>query len=508
MSRRFALVTIGLASVVAFMVGVILAGPLNPGSTASGQPLHSPELQAREPAARGGPAVVNFADVAQRINPAVVNIEATSRGRGGAGRARQRPYHAPAVPGPFDDQPDPRQPRDRREPSRGTGSGFIIDPDGHILTNNHVVEGADRLTVKLADGQTLRARVVGTDAETDIALIKVDAAGRLPVAPLGESARLRVGEWVCAIGNPLGWDHTLTVGVVSYLGRKLFDASLDNYIQTDAAINFGNSGGPLVNARGEVVGISAAISARASSIGFAVPIDAAVQILPQLKSRGKVSRGYIGVTLKDLDADLLRSLRLKATEGVLVQDVSGRSPAERAGIQPYDLIVAVDSRTMTSGDELIREISAREPGSAVRLRVVRDGREQFVLVKLAERPPVEEADAPREEGSRPAGSPEDTMPGGVIGLTVREVDRGLRRHLSLPAELAGVVVTQVDPFSPADDAEIERGAVVLEINRRPVRSVADYQRIASAAQPGDVLTFYLYGPGSLRTLRTVRVDGS
>ena len=508
MSRRFAIVICGLATAVAFMVGLIAAGHIGPASTASGQPFRPPEWQARAATSRALPSVVDFADVAERINPAVVNIEATSRGNGSSGRARPRSDRDQLVPDPFDDVPEHRQLRDRRDvPSRGTGSGFIIDPDGDILTNNHVVEGADRLTVKLADGQALRARIVGTDPETDIALIKVDRSGRFPVAPLGRSARLRVGEWVCAIGNPLGWDHTLTVGVVSYLGRKLFDASLDNYIQTDAAINLGNSGGPLVNARGEVVGISAAISASASNIGFAVPIDMAIEILPQLRSRGRVSRGFLGITLKDLDEDLLRSLRLSATEGVLVEDVTPRSPAERAGIEPYDVIVDVDSRKVNREDDLIRDISAREPGSAVRLRVLRDGREQSVTVKLAERPPGEQEDRSQEQHSSAAGSPQSPRPAAVIGLTVRELDRSLRRHLGVPVEISGVAVVRVDPFSPADDGGIERGAVVLEINRKRVRSVGDYLRAAAAARPGEALTFYLYGPGGFRTLHTIRIDG-
>jgi serine protease Do len=507
MSRRFALITLGLAAGVAFMVGLIAAGHIGPASMMAGRGIRSPERRAPALTSRALPSVVDFADVADRINPAVVNIEATSRG-GGAGAVRPGSDHDQLVPDPFEDEPDHPQVPDRRDmPSRGTGSGFIIDPEGDILTNNHVVEGADRLTVKLADGQVLRARLVGADPETDIALIKVDRSGRLPVAALGRSAGLRVGEWVCAIGNPLGWDHTLTVGVVSYLGRKLFDESLDNYIQTDAAINLGNSGGPLVNTRGEVVGISAAISARASNIGFAVPIDVAIEILPQLKSRGRVSRGFLGVTVKDLDADLLRSLRLSATEGALVEDVMPRSPAERAGIEPYDIIEEVGGRKVTRGDDLIRDISTREPGSAVRLRVIRDGREQSVRVELAERQSAEQEGAPEERRSSPAGSLKGQTPAASVGLTVRELDRKLRRHLGVPAEISGVAVVRVDPFSPADDAGIERGAVVLEINRQRVRSVGDYLRAAAAARPGEALTFYLYGPGSLRTLRTIRVDG-
>ena len=230
-------------------------------------------------------------------------------------------------------------------PRRGAGSGFIIDADGSILTNNHVIDRAERITVKLSDGRTLRARVVGADPDTDIALIKVDGQSGLPVAPLGDSSTLRMGEWVCAIGNPLGYEHSVTVGVVSFLGRKLFDTSLDNYIQTDAAINFGNSGGPLINSRGEVIGINAAISSRASSIGFAVPIDGA-RVDPPAAARARArqpaatSASRCATWIRDLE----RSLKLPVSRGALMQDVTAGSPADRAGLRPYDVIVVARRR--------------------------------------------------------------------------------------------------------------------------------------------------------------------
>ena len=202
----------------------------------------------------------------------------------------------------------------------------------------------------------------------------VRADGRLPEAPLGNSDDLRVGEWVCAIGNPLGYVHSVTVGVVSFIGRKLFDKSLDDYIQTDAAINFGNSGGPLINAAGEVVGINSAISSRASNIGFAVPINQAVAILPQLKERGRVARGFIGVGLTDVTPALQRALNLSVAKGAMIQDVSPGSPAERAGLHAYDIIVEVEGRQVINNEEVIRDISARQPGSVARLEIVRDGR--------------------------------------------------------------------------------------------------------------------------------------
>src|SRR5229473_2577842 len=419
MSRRFTAVTLALTAIVAFLVGAIVAGGVARSSVAAGAPTRR---VAREPRIRGAGAtvpvtVVNFADVIERINPAVVNIEATTRGNDAARRRRIRP-DLPDVPEPFSGSPGtPRN--DRDTPRRGAGTGFIIDADGSILTNNHVVEGADRIMVRLSDGRSLRARVLGADPDTDIAVIKVDGQTGLPVAPIGDSSALRMGEWVCAIGNPLGYDHTVTVGVISYLGRKLFDASLDNYIQTDAAINLGNSGGPLINAHGEVIGINAAVSSRASNIGFAVPINGATAVLPQLREKGHVSRGYIGVGLRDVDPDLQRSLNLPASHGALVQDITEGSPAERAGVRPYDLIVSFDDRVVANDDELIREIAAHSPGASARLRVVRDGRDETFTVKLVERP-SREATAGNLPVPQPAVGRPDREP--ILGLTVRDLD--------------------------------------------------------------------------------------
>ncbi|HYM22083.1 MAG TPA: trypsin-like peptidase domain-containing protein, partial [Vicinamibacterales bacterium] len=440
-------------------------------------------------------SLVNFADVVERINAAVVNIDATSRGGG-----RRRTLRSGDAP-----EPDLGAPRpDRDAPRRGTGSGFIIDADGSIITNHHVIDRAERITVKLSDGRTLRARVVGTDPDTDIALIKIDGQPRLPVAPLGDSSRLRMGEWVCAIGNPLGYDHTVTVGVVSYLGRKLFDMSLDNYIQTDAAINFGNSGGPLINSRGEVVGINAAISSRASSIGFAVPINGAKSVLPQLRAQGHVSRGYMGVALRDVDPDLERSLRLTVHQGALVQDVTSASPADRAGLRPYDIVVALDDHAIANDDQLIREIAGRTPGSAAKLRFVRDGREQSVTVRLTERPlreSPEKAEAPAPDVRK------NDANAAPLGLNVRELDRQTIDRLDLPKRIHGVLIARVEPMSASFDAGIERGTILMEVNRRSVDTPADFRRLVSAARSGDVLTLYIYAPDlDQRQIKTVRLE--
>ena len=497
MTRRFAAVTVCLTATIAFLIGLIVAGSMTPQPAISAP--RAPQLPARlRAAAAVSPALVSFADVAERLNPAVVNIDATSRGS-----ARSRGFGGLPIPDAPElfDRPGDRNPQG---PRRGAGTGFIIDASGLILTNHHVVDGADRIMVRLTDGRNLHATRVGSDPDTDIALIKVDSPKPLPYAALGDSDALRVGEWVVAIGNPLACEHTVTVGVVSFIGRKLFDSSLDRYIQTDAAINFGNSGGPLINARGEVIGINAAISSRAANIGFAVPINQARAILPQLRDRGHVSRGYIGVSLRDVDPDLQRSLGLTSSDGALVQDVTAGSPGARAGIRTYDLIVAVDGKPVGGNDQLIQLIAARQPGTVASLQIVRDSHPMNIAVKLAERPQREQRRATGDQDQAPQPS---SQRGPALGLSVRELDRDFAERFKLPDGMQGVVISRVEPMSPAFDADVERGHVLHEINRRPVRSVEDYRRLTANAKTGDILALYVYRPESdSRALHTVKIE--
>ena len=496
--RRFLIALVCLTTTSGILVGLILAGSITPTPAISAPETRRPVLSTSPRIGGATVGTASFADVAERLNPAVVNIDASVRDG-----FRPRPRQGMPDPDDGTDLFGRPMPRERELPRRGAGTGFFIDADGFILTNHHVIDGADRIMVRLTDGRTLRAERVGSDPDTDIALIKVESLQPFTFATLGDSDLLRVGEWVVAIGNPLAYEHTVTVGVVSYLGRKLFNSSLDRYIQTDAAINFGNSGGPLINARGEVIGINAAISSRASNIGFAVPINQASAILPQLREAGRVSRGYIGVEPRDVDPDLQRSLRLRTASGALLQDVRPGSPASRAGLRAYDLVVAIDGAAITGSDELIQDVAARRPGTVVTLQVVRDGRALNVPVKLAERPQLDRRPptGPVEERPQPS-----SQRGPALGLMVRDLDLETAVKLGLPDADDGVLVSRVEPMSPAFDAEIERNHVLLEINRQPVGSIDDYRRLTARLQPGEVIALYVYKQESGRELVAVRLD--
>jgi serine protease Do len=424
----------------------------------------------------------SFADIAERANPAVVGITSTVMAR----------RSAPGVFGFF------FRPDGEEEPERldSGGSGFLISPDGYILTNYHVVEDATRVEVGLpGDNREHRAVVVGTDPPTDLALLKIDVAGPLPVIPLGDSDAIRVGEWVIAIGNPYIWDHTLTVGVVSAKGRQLpgggmRDSSFDNFIQTDAAINFGNSGGPLLNLRGEAVGINTAISPRGQGIGFAIPINMAKQIVEQLKEEGRVSRGYLGISIVDiaqLPAEEREYFGLGSVRGAFVQAVTPGLPAERAGVRHGDAIVAVDGETIDSSAELISEITRRPPSQKVELQVIRNGEPMKLTARLIDR------DEAQGGGVEPARGGPGGRPGAeqVLGFQVEPLTPERARQYRLDPDLEGVVVTGVDPNSEAFDKGLQEGNVILEVNRAPVRSLADFRSQLSSAQHGDLVSFYV-----------------
>ena len=488
---------LGLIAVVSFLLGLVVAGGTPAGSyrgvvtpaALDPRPLAISTIPA-PPATVPSLEGADFAAVAARVNGAVVNVDAVARDD------RRR------TPRRFQ-----REMADENgAPVEGSGSGFIIDAEGFVLTNYHVVEGADRVTVTLGDGRAFLATIVGIDPAIDVALLKVQAPAKLQVAALGNSDTLKVGEWVCAIGNPMGYVHSVTVGVVSFLGRKLFDQSLDAFIQTDAAISFGNSGGPLINSRGQVVGMTTAISSQASNIGFAIPISQVIAVLPQLREFGRVSRGYAGVVLAPVTPRLQSALQLAKGRGALVEDVAPDTPAARAGIRPYDLITAIDDADVLSDDALLRQISSRAPGTVVRLEVWRDQTKETVSLKLTERPlpPTVRPNVP-SGGVRPVLG-RDTWP---LGITVRNIDESTAKRVRLPEGLTGVMIMDVDSTGPARQARVRRGQIVLEINRQKISTVAQFQRVVSSLAPGAAVAIYVFDPVTgQRAIHTLVVDPS
>ena len=436
----------------------------------------------------------NFADIAERANPAVVSITATAvvSSTGSRGNPFRGPFEF-FFRGPNgEDGQDEDNFGDRRDSG---GSGFIISDDGYILTNYHVIEDADRVQVSLADdNRTYNAVIVGADPPTDLALIKIDTGKSLPVIPLGDSDPLRVGEWVVAIGNPLIWDHTLTVGVVSAKERQLpafgRDTSFDSFIQTDAAINFGNSGGPLLNLYGEAIGINTAIAPDGQGIGFAIPINMAKQIMDQLKEDGRVSRGFLGIAIRDIGQmppDDREWFGLEDRSGAFVQSVTPGLPAEVAGVKHGDAIVAVDGKPIASSAELIAEITRRSPRDRVKLEVLRDGKSQTLTARLVDR---ETANGAAVE---PVSSPEPQRRDAeeVLGFTAEATTPEILRFHDIESDDGGVVVTSVDPLSTAYDKGLREGYLILEVNRTPVNSMADFRRELRKLGAGDLVNFYV-----------------
>ena len=428
--------------------------------------------------------VPSFADVAERVMPAVVSITTTELVSGEQQRRGMDPFdfffRGPQPP--MDDQPF-----DEREQVSG-GSGFIITPDGYILTNNHVVQDANRVEVHLGeDDREYQAEVIGRDPATDIALIKIDSDVPLPTVTLGDSDKVRIGEWALAIGNPVGFENSLTVGVVSAKGRSLGlsqeSSSFENFIQTDAAINFGNSGGPLLNIRGEVIGINTAIRAYAQNLGFATPVNVAKRIYPMLRDEGQVIRGYIGVNIANLDSRQQRAFGLDSTDGALVQQVN-EGPAQDAGVEHGDVIVAVDGERVENTRDLIDYISSKRPGTKVQLTVVRNGKRLNLPIEVGQRPDFTVAANPRQgNGVEPAQE--------KLGLVVRELDAATRRQVGIESDVNGLLVTDVRGLSPASDAGLTRGDIITQVNGKPISSIGEFRRIVEDAKSGDLLRLYV-----------------
>jgi serine protease Do len=372
----------------------------------------------------------------------------------------------------------------------GLGSGFIVDPSGYILTNNHVVKDATRIQVKLPDGPTqYTAKLVGTDPELDLAVLKINVDKRLPALKLGNSDAVQTGDWAIAIGSPFGLEQTMTAGIISAKGRNLNDPGhqLQRFLQTDAAINHGNSGGPLLNIDGQVIGINTEIASsdgNFAGIGFALPINLAVGSYNQIVRHGKVTRGAIGIEFRQQNPALLKAYG--ASSGVFVQQVDPNGPAAKAGIQPSDIIVDVNGKPIKNGNDLVRVISAAEPGSTAQIKVLRDGKTIEVPVKIGDRNSVI---AENGNGVETPNEGEGEAAHARLGISVRNLDQGDRQQLGIVS--GGVVVTAVQPGSFADDIGLARGDVLLAINRQPVRSTADVRNIMASAKPGEAIAFKL-----------------
>ncbi|TAL12515.1 MAG: DegQ family serine endoprotease [Nitrospirae bacterium] len=416
------------------------------------------------PAVQG--AAPGFTEVARAVTPAVVNI--TSRAARGHGRGQHDPEEFFGSPfGPFGPQ-GPMPPREPR--GGGMGSGVIVSPDGHIITNNHVVEGANELTVTLPDKREFKGRIIGTDPKTDLAVVKVDASG-LPFVRWGDASKLQVGEYVLAIGNPFGLNSTVTLGIVSALGRgRMGITQYEDFIQTDAAINPGNSGGALVNTAGELVGINTAIISQtggSAGVGFAVPATMARPILESLVSTGKVVRGYLGVAIQDLTPDLAKSFGLKQAKGALVSSIAEDSPAERAGLKQGDVITAYQGKPIEEPAALQREVTRTPVGTKAVLKVIREGRDMDLTVTVGE-----QSERARVAGAGPA------MENALAGLEVQSLNQQMARELGIAGKASGVVVVGVEPGSLAERAGLAQGDVIREVNRQPVKSVKDYEKVA------------------------------
>ncbi len=435
------------------------------------------------PAAALAAPMPSLAPLIESVKGSVVNVEVRSR------------VVVPSLPDelgidPFErffgmpGRPVPGLPRGRRMPPpvrQGTGSGFIIDRDGKMLTNNHVVAGADAIRVRLDDGRTFDAEILGRDPLTDLALMRLKGnLGVLPYARLGDSDALRVGDWVVAIGNPFGLASSVSAGIVSAKARDIHAGPYDDFIQTDAAINPGNSGGPLFNLEGAVVGINTAIVGGGTGIGFAVPSSTTKAMLPQLE-RGRVSRGWLGLSIQDLTAELAKGLGVPVTEGAVVSEVRDDGPAKSAGLAPEDVVAAVDGEPVDSGKALSRRVGFKRAGATVILTVYRGPSKREVRVTLAERPDLEGVSVP--EKSEPKGEDEGRIP--KLGL--RYEDYNPQVHGPAGRVRSGAVITEVTPGSVAERADLRAGMVVTEAGPRPVRSARDLSRALREARSGSTL---------------------
>jgi len=498
--RILSTIAIVIAS-VAF--GVIISADLGLMRNSHAQP--APQIQTTSGAVTSV-TIPSFADVAARVMPAVVSIRSTEIVKSSELRQQHggfdpfefffpNPGQTPRRRGM---QNTPNDNDDDEHAQRSGGSGFIISPDGYILTNNHVIEGATKVEVHYgADengngGHTVEAKIIGHDAATDIALLKIESNGNLPNISLGDSERIRKGDWAIAVGNPFEFENTLTVGVISAKGRSLGlstqTRSFENFIQTDAAINFGNSGGPLININGEVIGINTAIrGGGAQGIGFATPINTAKRLLPQLK-QGKIVRGYLGMGIYEVTEDVKQAFNLPEARGALVQQVEPGKPADKAGIEKGDVIVEIDGRKINTNRELIDYISYLPVGTKVNITLIRNGQHKSVTATTAERP--NESDQTEESATENNGPAKNRL-----GVSVQELTPQSRQLYGIGDSVKGVVVTGVKEVSPAGEVGITEGDVISEVQGQKINNAADFRTAVDALKSGQTIRVYVTSSG-------------
>ena len=418
----------------------------------------------------------DFTKLASDCGPAVVNINTEKMTKGGDAADifgemfRNVPPGFEHFFGPFS-----RNGKGKTKPrkQKSLGSGFIISADGYIVTNNHVVSGADVIHVTLDEkahkGEPVKAELIGADEETDLALLKIEVKKDLPYLKFGDSDTLKVGEWLMAIGNPFGLDHTVTAGILSAKGRRINAGAFDNFLQTDASINPGNSGGPLLNSKGEVIGINTAIIASGQGIGFAIPSNMANEIIDQIKGGKKVSRGWLGVGIQDLDEDTAKALGAPDTRGSLIGNVQEGQPADKAGIMDGDIIIAIDGADIEDSAELLRVIASKKPGTVVTVTVLRDGKHRDFKVELGDRQ--------ANLGGKSGEASKEKKPEGILGITVRELTK--EEADKLKVKKGGVVVTAIDDDKPASEAGVREGDVIVAANYKPVKTVDDLSKIVA-----------------------------
>lgn len=438
----------------------------------------------------------DFVTLAKKLNPTVVNIR-TAKNIKPKQRLRRQQQN-PFGDNFFDDffnrffEEMPQQ-RPRREQSLGTG--FIISSDGYILTNNHVVDGADEVMVKLSDGREVKGEIKGSDEKVDLALVKINEKDKLPFAELGDSDNLEVGEWVMAIGNPFGLSHTVTAGIVSAKGRVIGSGPYDDFIQTDASINPGNSGGPLFNSEGRVVGINTAIIAGGGGgIGFAIPINMAKTIVSQLRESGRVTRGYLGVRFQPLTADLARSFGLDSDKGALIASVDKDTPAEKAGLKAGDVILEFDGKPINEGSELPRYVAATPVDKKVNIVVFRDGAKQNISLIVGVLKDKE------GEAASARGKSSDK-----VGVTVEEISKELADRLGL-RDSKGLVITEVKPGSSAEELGIAPRSIIIEINGARPETLKAYNVIMAKLKKGDVVRLLLRRPDGTAHYVALKVE--